>query len=433
MKRLAVYDPQDPAPMIRRILLAFAGILTLFGLLADGGPLPALAGLWRIFASPATLITDYVQVGGIGGAFLNAGLAMFLSILVTWLADASFGGLGMAVAFIVAGFALFGKTPPNMLPILAGSWLYARFRREPLSNHVFTALFATCLGPLVSYAAICAPLALPLRLLAALALGLVIGFVVPAVAALMAATHKGMLIFNIGLTAGMVSTALVAILKGFGWQFAAVSDSWTSGNDLLLGAFLSVLFLMLLGTGFLLNGCSFKGLAALRNYTGQSPSDYVRLEGLPVTLMNMGVLGFMMMAYVLAVGGPLNGPTIGGILTVCGFGAFCMHYYNVIWPILGIVLLSFVSVWSLDEPGILLAALFVTCICPIAGKHGPVWGIISGMIHVSLVRQTAVNFGWMNLYNNGFAAGLTCIVLLPVIDVITKELKHSKERAKIGK
>ena len=241
------------------------------------------------------------------------------------------------------------------------------------------------------------------------------------------------MIFNIGLTAGLVGAAAVAVLKGFGWQFAAVSDSWTSGNDLLLGGFLAALFLWQIGTGFLLGGRSVKGLINLHNYSGQSPSDFVRLEGLPATLMNMGVLGFMMTAYVLVVGGPLNGPTIGGILTVCGFGAFCMHYYNVIWPILGIVLLSFVSVWSLDEPGIFLAALFVTAVAPVAGKHGAVWGIIAGMVHVSMVRQTAVLFGWMNLYNNGFAAGLTCMVLLPVIDVIAKERKQKKETAKMGK
>ncbi|MBQ7858538.1 MAG: DUF1576 domain-containing protein [Faecalibacterium sp.] len=432
MKRLLAYHPNDPAQAIYRILLATVALLLGFGLVVQG-PGPAIAGLWRIFVSPAALITDYIQVGGLGGAFLNAGLAMLLAVLLTKASGARFGGLAAAVAYIVAGFALFGKTLPNMLPIILGSWLYARFRKEPFSNHVYTALFATCLGPVVSHAAINAPiLNTALRLAVALMLGLIIGFVVPAVAALMATVHKGMLIFNVGLTAGMVSTALVAILKNFGWQFGAVSDSWTTGNDLLLGIALAVLFGLQILTGFVLNGYSFKGLGKLRKHSGQSPSDFTRLEGLPVTLMNMGILGFMMTAYVLAVGGALNGPTIGGILTVCGFGAFCMHYYNVIWPILGIVLLSFVSVWNLNEPGILLAVLFVPCIAPIAGKHGPVWGIVSGMVHVSLVRQTAVNFGWLNLYNNGFAAGLTCIVLLPVINVVIKELQQAKEQKRLA-
>lgn len=433
MDRLLAYDPQNPARAIYRIWLLVAATLVLFGLLAGGSPLQSLQGLWRIFTSPAALITDYVQVGGIGGAFLNAGLAMLAAVLLVKKEGAAIGGLGTAVCCIVAGFALFGKTLPNMLPILLGSWLYARYRVEPFANHLYTSLFATCLGPVVSYAACCAPLGLPLRLVVAVGLGVAVGFITPAVATLMAAVHKGMLVFNVGLTAGIVGSAVVAVLKNFGWEFTAVGDSWSSGNDLILGLYLSGLFLLLILAGYTLNRSSFDGLARLRKYSGQAPSDYIRLEGLPVTLMNMGLLGFLTMFYVLAVGGPLNGPTVGGILTVCGFGAFCMHYYNVVWPVLGIVLLSTVSVWSLDEPGILLAALFVTCLCPIAGKYGPVWGVLAGMIHVSLVRQTAGNFGWLNLYNNGFAAGLTCMVLLPVIAVVEKEHEQRKARREYRK
>ena len=257
-------------------------------------------------------------------------------------------------------------------------------------------------------------------------LGIIVGFVTPTVAALTASIHKGMLVYNVGLAAGMVGTGVVAVLKNFGWEFSAVGGSWSTGNDLLLGLYMAVLFGLLTLCGYILNGNSFAGLGQLRKYSGQSPSDYTRLAGLPVTLLNMGVLGFMSTAYVLAVGGALNGPTIGGIFTVCGFGAFCLHYYNVIWPVVGIALLSVVSVWSLDEPAILLAVLFSTAICPIAGKHGELWGIAAGMVHVSIVRQTAVNYGWLNLYNNGFAAGLTCIVLLPLIGVVEKEHEQRK-------
>jgi hypothetical protein len=46
-------------------------------------------------------------------------------------------------------------------------------------------------------------------------------------------------------------------------------------------------------------------------------------------------------AYVLAVGGELSGPVIGGIFYVVGFGAFGKHVKNV-WPIL-----AGVSPWQL--------------------------------------------------------------------------------------
>ena len=428
MNRLLAYDPRNPTQAVYRIWIFSAGYTIVFGLFCCGSPLQALLGLWQIFCSPAALITDYIEVGGMGAAFLNAGLAMlFAAVYAKWV-HAPIGGLSLAVGYIVAGFALFGKTIPNMLPILTGGWLYARYRGEPFANHIYTSMFATCLGPMVHHAAHFAPIpSLPLRIALGVALGVLIGFATPAVAALTASIHKGMLVYNVGLAAGMVCLAMVAGLKNFGWEFAAVSGSWHTGSDLLLGGYLVLLYLFLIGAGWLLNGRSFTGLAGLRKYSGQSPSDYVRLTGLPVTLMNMGILGFMSTAYVLAVGGALNGPTIGGIFTVVGFGAFCLHYYNVIWPVVGIVLLSLVSVWSLNEPGILLAVLFSTAICPIAGRYGELWGIAAGMVHVSIVRQTAVNYGWLNLYNNGFAAGLTCIVLLPLIALVEKE--HERRKA----
>ena len=152
VNRLLAYDPRNPAQAIHRIWVFSAVYTILFGLFACGNPLHALQGLWQIFCSPCALITDYIVVGGIDGAFLNAGLAMLFSALYTKWVGAPIGGLGIAVGYIVAGFALFGKTLPNMFPILIGGWLYARYRREPFANHIYTSMFATCMGPLVHHA-----------------------------------------------------------------------------------------------------------------------------------------------------------------------------------------------------------------------------------------------------------------------------------------
>ena len=70
---------------------------------------------------------------------------------------------------------------------------------------------------------------------------------------------------------------------------------------------------------------------------------------------------------------------------------------------------------------LLLAALFSTGLAPIAGHFGPFWGVAAGALHSSVVLNVGVLYGGLNLYNNGFSAGLVCIVLLPLIQALRRE------------
>ena len=123
--------------------------------------------------------------------------------------------------------------------------------------------------------------------------------------------------------------------------------------------------------------------------------------------------------YVLAVGSDLNGPVIGAILTIVGFAAFGKHPRNVVPIMLGVFLAGILKPWSPADPSIVLAALFGTTLAPIAGRFGWHWGIVAGVLHAS----AATSVGWLhaglNLYNNGFAAGLVAAVLVPVIVAVT--------------
>lgn len=430
MKKLFAYDSEKPSRAVMRVNLFTSLVLIVFGLFVEGNPIQSLKGVWTIFASEGSLITDYIITAGIGGAFLNAGLAMLLAVITIRLSGATFGGASLGCCYIVAGFALFGKNVFNMIPIITGTWIYAKVVKEPFSKHVLTALFATCAGPVVQYCMFHNPLidSMAINVVLGIILSMLIGFVVPPVAGIAARTHDGMLIYNVGFAAGFVCIVLVSILKGIGFEFAGRS-SWCDQYNQMLTVFLVVLFGSHILLGFLLNDCSFKGLLNLPKHSGQLPCDYVALEGLPITLVNMGILGLMSTFYVLAVGGDLSGPILAAILSVGGFGGLGKNYYNVIWAVLGIVILSFLpsSVWALNEPVALLGALFSTCICSFAGKYGPVYGIIAGMLHISVVRNTASMYGWINLYNNGFAAGLVCMIWLPIVQIVQNVLKRPKK------
>jgi hypothetical protein len=122
--------------------------------------------------------------------------------------------------------------------------------------------------------------------------------------------------------------------------------------------------------------------------------------------------------------GDLNGPTIGGIFTVVGFGAFGKHPKNV-WPIFaGVWLGSVTKVWGANDPAIQLAALFGTTLAPIAGEFGPVIGIITGFIHSSVVLNVGVLHGGMNLYNNGFAGGIVAAMMIPLINAFGRRKEN---------
>lgn len=132
-------------------------------------------------------------------------------------------------------------------------------------------------------------------------------------------------------------------------------------------------------------------------------------------LVNMGILGLAASAFVALVGGPFNGPVSGAILTVIGFGAFGKSLRNT-WPIVaGVVLASSIFGKQLSAPGPLLASLFCTTLAPIAGRFGIKAGIAAGAIHFMLVETTADWHGGLDLYNNGFAGGLTATLVIIVI------------------
>jgi hypothetical protein len=72
-------------------------------------------------------------------------------------------------------------------------------------------------------------------------------------------------------------------------------------------------------------------------------------------------------------------------------------------------------VWQPAQAGPLLAALFATTLAPLSGKFGPVVGVLAGMVHLTLVMRTAPWFAGFNLYNNGFAGGLTATLFVSLI------------------
>ena len=155
-------------------------------------------------------------------------------------------------------------------------------------------------------------------------------------------------------------------------------------------------------------------------------SDFVKKYGFGLTFINMGIMGFVASGFVILIGETLNGPLLAGILTVVGFSAYGKHFKNTIPILIGV----YIAGWGSSTNGftVALSALFGTSLAPVAGVYGPIWGIIAGWLHLAVVQSIGTVHGGLNLYNNGFSAGIVAGFLLPIMDMI-KDHKD-KERIK---
>lgn len=389
-----------------------AVVFMVFGVYVSG-PEQTLAGIDNILFARDTLITDYVELGGVGAAFVNAGLLTIIAAGFYWVTGAKVGGGALAALMLVLGFALFGKNILNVWPILGGVFLYSRFRGEPFGNHLNTAFFGCALAPVVSEVLFSTSLPPTVSIPMGIATGLVMGFVMPPVAAQLFRAHDGYSLYNMGFTAGLIGTLVVAIYISYGFVPEPVFI-WSVDKTAVLAPFLNAVFVVMLIAGWFIDRECLTRFRDLLSRPGQSPSDYANECGDGAVLVNMGILGLLSTNYVLIIGGDLNGPVIGAILSIVGFGGFGKHARNCIPVVAGVYLATVLKQGDPTTPGVILAALFSTTLAPISGSFGWYWGIIAGIVHVSAAQTVGVLHGGLNLYNNGFAAGFVAAALSPV-------------------
>ncbi len=401
------------------VLACVSLLFIAFGLTQDT-PAAIMAGFSRIICSTNILITDYVALGGIGTAFVNAGLLMLVSVALIRSLRTEFRGITVAAVFLMGSFGMFGKNVFNVWPIIFGTWLYARLRHEPFAKHVYTALFATSLAPIVTEFAFVLRLPGNAGMIMGIFVGISVGLVIPPLARHMKTVHKGFSLYNVGFTAGILGTVYVSLLKSYGYQ-TGLNMFWSDGNDRLFLGFLLLLFFFFILMGLFSGDGLIRSLRDIFAKTGQSGTDFIQIGGIGASLVNIGLNGLIGTAYVLLVNGPLNGPTIGGILTIAGFGACGKHARNILPVLLGVLLGSLTKVWSINDPAVLLAALFGTSLAPISGHYGWAWGVIAGFLNSSVALCSGVLHGGLNLYNTGFSAGIVAMFLVPLMEGLAKK------------
>ena len=399
------------------VLYIIFSYFIIFALIVDT-PYEIFSGLIAIAVSYDLLITDYVAVGGVGATLVNAAIVnlIFLTYMTRKQRKPS-GSLIMAF-WLLAGFAFFGKNIINVWPIMIGGLLYAKFRKEPFERYAVVTALATALGPTVTQMAMLDHIPLVPRIILAGAFGVMIGFVMPPISQNIMNLHQGFNLYNVGFSAGMLAIMTrIFVIAIRGGEISPIFI-WSTEYKISLTIFMVILFLFMIFVGWLCGEDHKENLFGLFSRTGQAASGYYADYG-EVTYINMGLLGMFCLILMFAIGSDINGPVMGSIFTVVGFGAFGKHLKNV-WPVmLGCMLAGgFMYVFSGENPSVSLAILLVTCLAPIAGRYGWKWGVAAGFIHLYIAMNAAAFSGGFNLYNNGLAAGFVVVFLLPIIRVI---------------
>jgi len=401
-------------------ILTFVDLIFILISVIFGDPKKIFLGLVSIIKESDILITDYIAVGGIEGAFFNAGLVGLCVLALYRINKLEINGSLIAAHFTTLGFALFGKNIVNIWPMIIGVYLYSLYQGEPFKNYILIAVFGTTLSPAVvqfAFLNLFGKFSIVLGVLIAV----FIGFLFPPLAKFCLKLHQGYCLYNTGLAGGLMATIMMSNFRAFGIDFER-KLVLSVGNNLLFAVIFSIIFICFIAYG-LRERELFKKYKELCKTTGRLYSDYYNDFGCRVTFFNMGLLGLIFIYYVILIKGKLTGPIIGAVLTIVGFGALGKHIFNTIPVLLGTIISSILNIWDINSQSIILASLFGTNLAPISGEFGWIFGIIAGFLHVSVVMNMSYLHGGLNLYNNGFAGGIVATVLVPIISSIFRKKK----------
>lgn len=480
-------SPEKVWTLLAAITLIYGLVLTALHL-GDNSFFDALwtYGLWSIINNPAILPLDYIAMGGIGPAFVNSGIVGFVILGAFKFAKLPISGPQMGVLGLAMGFSFMGKNFLNILPILLGALLYSAFTkakdaglRDTYKNHVTMAGFSTCLAPVITQ-----PAFIPqfnaadhriFGVLIGVLLGLGIGFFINAMAVFIRKSHEGLNLYNIGWGAGLFATALTAVYASFGVvnffgdapnrnlgqymqsvygynvmdaygnyvQFSPVGYyNWEIYGYVI---FISIFFILM---GFLsgAKGSDIKESLYLKAGDSKFINNFFAKYGAGKTYLAMGLLGIMILVVTLPLGINMNGPILGAIVSVVGWGGFGKAVANAAAIGAGVVLAGIVRyfIWPehaqwagadqnllyylRTQPVIWTSALWGMCLSPMARFFGWKWAIAVGMLHFTFAATIAFFHWGQNLYNNGMAAGLVCLVMIPVIRALDKKGKYSMDK-----
>ena len=420
--------------------------------------------LISIFKSPSPLVTDYFAIGSLASTFFNTALCGFLANIVILLSRVKANATVFAAYLLVVAHCFYGLNLFNMCAPILGVFLYSLVRRIPFSENVHLALFSTALGPFVSEIALRYPLThvnfsgfTPSGVIFSLLFGIASGFLVPALIPGTSKMHRGYNMYKAGLAIGLFGIFAFAFMYetlGIAPPMPPIANNpeyyaMPYKHAVFVNVYLIVIFTITLLLGFVLNRFSFDGYRELLKSTGYGV-DFVDKFGMPLCLVNFALYGALFLGFInlvtflpelisiLPEGAGFTGATIGVVFAALTFSADGQQPRTVFPIIVGysllFVLVSGISIafsfdipWTLATQSYINGLAFATGLCPFSGKFGFKYGVIAGFLSAVICASTSAMHGGFVLYNGGFTAGLTALILVPVLEFYNIKPKYSDD------
>lgn len=423
--------------------------------------------LFTIFTSPSKLVTDYFALGCLGSTLFNAAICGIAANVLINLSVVRINATSFAAYMLVIAHGFYGLNFVNMWPSIIGVFIYCKIMKKHFRDNIHVALFSTALGPFISdflfrytlesgfdYTD---PQITWLGIALAVFFGLATGFVVPALLPGTTAMHRGYNMYKAGLAIGILGIFLHSFLyRSLGIEtpdVITINNPQYYAMTYAYRGFMNIFFLFLftstLFMGFLLNNGSFRGYRQLLHSTGYG-TDFLDKFGMPVCLINIGVYGLCILAYLnvifvlpefftfLPKGVGFTGATVGVVFAALTFSADGQMPRTVAPIVVGYFSLSVVVCilctvigtpipWTLSTQPYINGLAFATGLCPFAGKYGFKIGVLAGFLSAIICTATSQMHGGFVLYNGGFTAGLTALVLLPVLDFYKIQPKYEDD------
>ncbi|MCL2843767.1 MAG: DUF1576 domain-containing protein [Oscillospiraceae bacterium] len=401
------------------VLLGLYAVLLTAAFILDS-PQQIWHGLIRILTSRSLLVTDYAELGGMGAMLVSSVLVGLFSLITMLIGGVKPNGGTIMGIFLILGFGFFGKNLANTIPLVFGVWLFAKVKKMPFRDVAVTTMMCASVSPIVSEIAYLVPWTQPAGAMLGGLIGIFIGFIFAPLATAMGKVHGGYLLYNAGFVGGLIATFTVSILRSAGLDVVTM-HIWATEYNLPLGILMYTIAAAFIVLGLVTSGPDrWEKMEKMNKHTGRLVTDYYSLYG-DVTYLNIGILTALGTTVTLAVGGHINGATMGGIFCIAGFGALGKNLRNVLPIMIGCTISAFWNASPVTAPSNMLAILFGTGIAPLAGQFGMKWGIICGFVHVNLVSFVGLINGGLNLYNNGFAGGFVVIFMIPIISTLSRK------------
>lgn len=404
-------------------------------------------GYYKILSNSAVLLQDFIYVGGISAAFFNVATVLLLNIIIIKTLKIKMSSPIFSGLLISAGFAFFGKTVINVLPIYFGIYLFSKFKRLRFQSFIITLLFSSGLAPLVSYVAVASGLELYFSIPLAILCGILAGFIIPAFSAHTMQFHDGYNIFNTGFAIGIIAALFNGILSLFNINVNTVK-AYDNTNYLLLYIFLYASAIIFIIIAILKDKNVFKNYKRLVKTTGRLISYYIRDFSIEAVMLNYGILCICLTTFFVIFNIPMNGILCGSILSVAGCASFGVHIRNILPVWIGSILAIIVKCIFIGDLSInlnngfnvyfnfttqnnlstMVAFIFAGSLAPISGKFGAIYGMLGGFIHIGVTPLALGLHKGLDLYNNGFAAGFEASVIHILAEkILHRENNHARK------